>query len=132
MTDFANPLSASSVLLAILAILYGAWYADIKQTSEIILEDQKANRTGQRTALYSALWTKALPLALGSTITSLIFVARTLDIVAQSLSCKASAGCQYDDVQAAFVAIELFVILITAAAWLQAGGLIGKLINSYK
>ena len=62
----ADPLAAASLLMAIIAMLYGAWSAEMTQASGLVLKPLKKDRRSQREQIVVALNQKAIPLAAGS------------------------------------------------------------------
>jgi len=56
----------------------------------------------------AVLGSKAIPLALGACATALVFLPRSLAIIALARDCQASNRCAYDDVQAALLLTQGF------------------------
>jgi hypothetical protein len=132
MMDMANPLAASSVLLAIVAVLFGAWTGDVAKAIDLTLPPQVANREGQRRIMRAALYGKALPLCVGAWLTSAVFAPRVAAIAFVAAHCLGASHCGYDDVNAAFVLTEVFVIVVAVWSTIQFWQLNGKLRGSYR
>jgi hypothetical protein len=130
MQDMADALSASSLLLAILAVLFGAWNGEVVAAIRIELEDLRSNRRPQRQKIAAALFPKALPIMVGAWLTVLVFAQRTLALVGAALHCVCSS-CSYNDVEAAFVLTQAFVLVLAISVTIQAVRLIVKLLKSY-
>ncbi|HEY5071745.1 MAG TPA: hypothetical protein VII63_06905 [Caulobacteraceae bacterium] len=127
----ADVLAAASMLLAIVAVLFGVWNGDVVDAIRIDLEDLRANRRPQRTKIVDVLLAKALPLTAGAWLTVAVFAPRSLALIGAARACRALPTCRYDDVGAAFVLTEFFVVLIAVSASVQLLRLIATLWASY-
>jgi hypothetical protein len=112
----ADLLSAASLLLTVLGVVFGAWYAEIIAAIGMPIPAHAPDRTPVRDAVRAAR-AKALPLALASVMLTAIFLPDAITIVGSGIHAFWTLGCgafhQYDAVQAAFV---LVVVLIGALA----------------
>jgi hypothetical protein len=106
----ADPLAAAALLMAILAVLYGAWTADIATALGLALPFKKADRDSQRATISSVQSRKALPLTLGAWCAVAVFVWRA-GAIALTVVFHPKGAC-FDDVGAAFVLTELFTLLL--------------------
>ena len=131
MTDMANPLAAASMLLAIVAVLFGAWTGDVGKAIDLRFAPQVDNRDAERALIRSVLYTKALPLTIGALLAACVFFWRAAGLILGAIDCKFSTTCTYDDVGAAFALTEAFVIVVAISATRQLVQLIGKLRKSH-
>jgi hypothetical protein len=111
-SKMADLLSAASLLLTVLGVVYGAWYAEIIAAIGMPIPPHAPNRGPVRNAVRAAL-AKALPLALASVILTAIFLPDAVMIVSLGIHALRTLGCgafdEYDAVEAAFA----FVVLLT-------------------
>jgi hypothetical protein len=110
----ADPLAAASLLMAILAVLYGAWTPDMAQAMRLVIKPLSPDRKGQRGQITTALVSKAMPLALGAASAFVVFFARAWGLV-QAIH----AGRKVEDVQAAFVLTQIFTLVLAVSATVQ-------------
>lgn len=106
-----NIIATASLLLAVVTALMSIWFADV--TRAIDEKDPKlpADRKTLRKRLTPILWSKSLPLAIGSTMIAGVFANRLLEIVRSSLMLRGH-NWHYDDMKAAFVATELMLFAL--------------------
>ncbi len=109
--DIANVIATSSLLLAVVAALMSFWYADVNKAIEEKEPKLPAERTTLGKKIAPILWSKALPLAIGSTAIAIVFLSRALSIVAQAIS-VVGKGWRYDDMKAACVVTEALMLLL--------------------
>jgi hypothetical protein len=98
----AAVLSASAVVLAVLAILYSLWDADIRTALDTKQGTETLDR--QRREIGRACFAKALPLAVYALLSVLIFLPSLLEVLSelwQSLSAGTAAWPRYDASKAA-------------------------------
>lgn len=105
--NHSDLIAASSLLLAVLAILFSVWHQPIMDALELPTKGIPANLTGTRDALEAAFWSKAFPLTLGGFLTVLVFLPEIIGIAGDALRCSRSR-CSYDAVSAAFVLTQAF------------------------
>ena len=123
-------LSASDLLLAIVAVLFGVWHNDIQEALGLTLDRQADDRRPQRARIVAVLGSKALPLALGAWATAFIFLPRSLGIVEVASACEVTHRCAYDDVQAVLLLTQGFVVVLAIYVTGQVVALIIKLLRS--
>lgn len=123
-------LSASDLLLAIVAVLFGVWHNDIQEALGLTLNRQADDHRARRARIVAVLGSKALPLALGAWATVFIFLPRSLAIVEVAGACEISHRCAYDDVQAVLLLTQGFVIVLATYTTGQVVALIVKLLRS--
>ena len=126
----SDVLSASDLLLAIVAVLFGVWHNEIQNALDLTLERQKGDFGPKRVQILRVLRSKALPLALGACATALIFLPRSFAIIAVARACEGSNRCAYDDVQAVLLLTQGFVVVLAVYTTYQAVALIAKLLRS--
>jgi hypothetical protein len=117
-------LSAASLLLAIVGVLNGLWYAEISAAISLDLPPHKEDREGPLRKIRSVLWGKALPLAAASLSVSSVFLPPSVMIVIQSLKGYRKNGISflrnYDAIATSLVLVELFaaVLAVHSIVWL--------------
>jgi len=108
-------LSAASLLLTVLGLVYGTWYPEITQAIDMDYPGPKLDRKPIRRKVSRALWAKALPLAVAAVAVTIIFVPDALVIAAIGLCALWTSGfsslLKYKAVQAAFCV----VVVLTGA-----------------
>ncbi|SFJ30193.1 hypothetical protein [Caulobacter sp. UNC279MFTsu5.1] len=119
MTDISNAIAASSMLLAVVAVLFGVWNGAIDAALALDVSGDPATQLPQRRQLRSAILTKASPLVIGAWLTAVVFLARSVEIGGRFLRCPPGQACRPDDVAAAFLLTEAFMLLIAAATSVQ-------------
>ena len=109
-------LSASSLLLGVLGVLYGLWYATLTDALQTVVDKHAANRTAPRKRVTSVVFARALPLALGSIAVAAAFVPDAYAIFTTSLATYKANGwaalSNYDAVRTAFVIVVLFAVFL--------------------
>lgn len=119
-------LSASSLLMAIAAILFSLWYADISKALEIEPKNHSEDNVAAKKAVTAILLSKALPVAIMALTVTLIFLPDAIKITKQSLIIYVSNDfdlVKYDAVRAAYC----FVTLLSAVLSIYMWGLVWKL-----
>ncbi|WP_062781589.1 hypothetical protein [Novosphingobium capsulatum] len=116
MTDeVANIIATASLLLAVVTVLLGLWFGDVSKAIDETEPRLRAERATLRKRLARTFWSKALPLAVGSTAIAAIFLPRLIDVATSSAGLRGQ-DWQYDDMKAAFAATEVLLVLLSAAA----------------
>jgi hypothetical protein len=102
----ADILSATSLLTALLGLLYAVWYPEINTCLAIVPERKRADRDGQIRQVESALHWRALPLAAGALGLCLVLAPEVIRVLAATVSIVLTrpprAWPRYDAVAAAF------------------------------
>lgn len=110
-------LSAASLLLTVLGIVYGSWYAEITSALSAPIPDNPPNRGPVRDTVRGALRGRAYPLASAAVVLTLVFFPDAVAIALNALHSLAKEGSgallAYNAVQAAFC---LVVVLSAALA----------------
>lgn len=109
-------LASSSLLLALIAILYGLWYSEIELVLRLKIPRQKEDRRPNLKRIRSVLFNKTVPLTCISIILSLIFLPDSIRIVIFSFRSIAIDGVAaikyYNAVAASFIFItSIFIFL---------------------
>ena len=112
----SNVLSASSLLLAIVAALYSLWYPEICRARDIEVKEHRLDREPEIKIVKAAFWTRAVPLSAAVIVLLVIFLPATLSIIINSARAFAESPArsikQYNMVEAAFVTVWLFEIFL--------------------
>lgn len=117
-----DPLAAASLVMAILAMLYGAWSAEISAAAARTLKPLQIDRKEiDQPVILAALNAKALPLWAGALATLLIFAWRVWGIIQSIWDHPADAV--FDDVGAAFVVTEFVTLVLFVSLTGQVGAL---------
>lgn len=100
----SDAISAASLLMAVVAILYGAWYQEIMQAVKISVP--KHDKQINFMLVSNVLVSRCLPLTVMAVIVFLVFLPDTIGIVQHSLSVLREMGVKsyskYDSVRTAF------------------------------
>jgi hypothetical protein len=111
-------LSAASLLLTVLTILYSLWYPEINNASDLPVDDHSANRKLPHEQARGVFLTKALPLSIA---TLALFVTATppaLDIMRHPFVRNFAL---YDAVSTIFVAVVAVLLFLSGhivkSAW---------------
>lgn len=122
-------LSAASLLLTVVGVIYGLWYAEISNAINEVPKIPPLSRPEDRAAplrrLRQVLHSKAIPLAIASVCVALVFLPPSAALVLQFVH-----GCfrlgpsillKYDAIATSFIAVELFSLALAylsfARAW---------------
>jgi hypothetical protein len=106
----SDKLSAASLLLAIVAVLYGMWYPLLTESLETKVPQFYAERRKPWKAVREVRNRRALPLIAAAIGVSLVFLPDAVAIVIQSWCIVAREGMDvrdYDSVATAFVLVEV-------------------------
>jgi hypothetical protein len=110
-------LTASSLLVALVGVLYGTWYPEISAAAEtpIPLHDASKARSNTR----STLRTRAAPLFLLAIVLVLLLLPPALTVVIHALQhlFGSRPGSHYDAVQACFIAVFVALLILAMTLW---------------
>jgi hypothetical protein len=130
-SKMADLLSAASLLLTVLGIVFGAWYPEIVKAREEAVSAQYVDRVAVRRMVRTALYAKALPLALAATILTALFFPDAKTIARGAYGSFMVSGWdafdKYDAVEAAFCLVVALAGLLAAYLIFLAGSLRAKL-----
>ena len=108
-------LAAASLLLTVLGVVYGTWYAEITSAIGTAIPTHIENRGPIRQTVRAALYAKALPLALAAIVLTALFLPDALTITLSGVRAFRAAGVnafhEYNAVEAAFC----LVVVLTGA-----------------
>ncbi len=105
-------LSASSLFLAVIGLLYSSWYNEIKKTIDLIPEEHLEDRKKSIKTASTVYHTRALPLALATSILTLILLPDFIKILIEAIDSLISIGLKsYKNYNA--VKLMYFAIFIT-------------------
>lgn len=130
----SDKLSAASLLLAIVAVLYGTWYPLLTDTLAIKVPEFAAERRKPRREVAEVRAVRALPSMVAAGGVAAVFLPDVVAIVLHSLRTIASEGPgavrTYDSVATAFVLVEvvsLYFAIHFTRVWLELGRLLDRL-----
>jgi len=115
--QLSDLLSASSLLLAVVGVLYGLWYAEIHAALDLPVDRHPENNQVAFDRATSALITRAIPLALMAATLGLIFLPDMVTIFSESWSLYKAlrlSPSHYDAVRTAFCLVVIFSLSIGA------------------
>jgi hypothetical protein len=107
-------LSAASLLLAVIAVLYGLWYPELTKALEAPVAHFPEDRTDSRALVTTALSAKSRPLVAASTAMALVFLPDAIRVALNAMRTVARLGFGavpfYNAVQTSFALVELVLI----------------------
>jgi len=125
-------LSASSLLMAIAAILFSLWYSEIARAIEIAPKQYPEDNIALRQTVTAVLLSKAIPVAMMALAIALIFLPDALKLARESYIVYAQNGCtafdKYDAVRTAFC----FVTVLSCVLAGYMGTLVVQLLSLRK
>ena|GEM_PF-1909452 len=111
----ADLLSAATLLLTVLGVVYGTWYSEIVGAINATVDPHLANRGPVRRTVRTALYGKAFPLAVIASALTALFLPDAVTIAVNGVRALSTIGCdafrEYNAVQAAFC----MVVILTGA-----------------
>lgn len=119
MSDAADALAASALVLAILAALFSVWMPDVAAAMAEKGSADKDNNGPLKTRLKLIARTRLYPLFAAALTTAIILLPRCWGIVRSPWTCTPWDQCHYDDVQALMLLTVLLLILLCVALILQ-------------
>lgn len=127
MSDFANPLSAASLVLAAIALVYSAWAPSIQHLIDRPFSPNDTVKANEQSEVRRTMVWRAIPLALASTSVLIVFAPREWDVIMSVVDYYHGSGSPYDDVAAIFFITQIFVAGLTVHLWGQTGRLNSRL-----
>jgi len=110
-------LSALSLLLAVLGLLYSAWYSELSSAIKENIPKFKEDRNPVLERVQSILFTKSLPLSISASIISLIILPDFIKIIIETIGTFKEYGISsvkyYDSVKSLFFATFILLIILT-------------------
>jgi len=122
----ADLLSASSLILAVLAALLSLWTPELDRAITATIPPQKANAVLPLKPVKAALWGKALPLLLAVVACIAVFTPPTWDILRDAMRHHGDRSYRYDALKAAFVLTQMFLLAIATFLVIRSIGIGGK------
>lgn len=114
----SDKLSAASLLLTAVAIIYSLWYPEISGALKIVPKPHKPDNRADFKQVGRIFVTRSLPLFLISIVLVAIFAPDSIQIMARTLqslvSAKSRAHSRYDAVTACFLAVNVLTLFLTA------------------
>jgi len=121
MNSMSDLLSASSLLMAIAAILFSLWYAEIAKALEITPKPHKEDNVAAQVTVSGVLLSKALPVAVMALSVAVIFLPDAIRIASDSLSTYQGSGIaaiqKYDAVRTAYCFVTILSVVLAAYMW---------------
>ena len=127
MSDLADPLSAASLVLAAIALVYSAWSPSIQQQIDRPFSPNDTVRADEQAGVRRTMVSRAIPLALASTSVLIVFAPRVFGVFMSALDYWHGSRFRYDDVAAIFVVTQIFVAGLSVHLWKQVGRLRSRL-----
>lgn len=110
-------ISATSLLLAMVSILFGLWYMEIQNVINLTVPKHKDDRAPDFQKVNHFLYQKALPLAIFAILLSFIvlpdFISILRDTVKIFIIMKCEAFKKYDAVRAAYILVSLYTFALS-------------------
>lgn len=110
-------LTAASVLLALIGVVYALWYEELKQASEREMPRHQEDREPILGHLRSVFWSRAVPLTVASLSVTAVFVPPAVEIVVESAKQYVRIGIgnigNYDAIATSVVLIEVFLMMLS-------------------
>ncbi len=116
MTDLPNLLTASSILLGVITALYSLFFPAIKSVINIKPKKHKIDNKKDYLKSMEVVKTKYIPLLIGSSIISLIYIPELysqLKISFIIIRTNRFENISYDTLTASFITVCFFMIFIT-------------------
>lgn len=113
-------LSASSLLMAISAILFSLWYADISKALETEPKNYSEDNVAAKKAVTAILLSKALPVAITALAVALIFLPDAIKITKESFLIYTSIDfvrSHYDAVRTAYCFVTIMSAALSVYMW---------------
>ncbi|GLQ82775.1 hypothetical protein GCM10007881_62980 [Mesorhizobium huakuii] len=126
MSETADALAASALVLAILAALFSVWMPEIAIALDAEPSNDSSNNGPLKTRLTQILWTRLVPLFIAALATVAILSPRSLAIARSPWTCTPWEKCRYDDVQALMLLTVVLLILLCGALMVQISAVLSK------
>lgn len=125
-------LSASSLLMAIAAILFSLWYSEIAKALEVVPKQHSVDNVASRVSVSAVLFSKALPVAVMALAVAAIFLPDALKLAKESFKVFKELGLdaleKYDAVRTAYCFVTVLSIVLAIYMWV----LVAKLLSLRK
>ena len=120
MIPMSDLLSASSLLMAISAILFSLWYGDILKSLEISPKNYREDNVAGKQLVTNTIYSKALPVAIMALSVALIFLPDAIKITKESFLIYFSSDSEhyrYDAVRTAYCFVTILSIVLASYMW---------------
>lgn len=121
MNAMSDLLAASSLLMAISAILFSLWYGEIAKALGIEPKTHKEDNVAAYNTVSGVLFSKALPVAVMAFSVAAIFLPDAIKIALDSLSTYLESGIatleKYDAVRTAYCFVTILSVALAAYMW---------------
>jgi hypothetical protein len=118
--SMSDLLSASSLLMAISAILFSLWYGDISKSLEISPKIYSEDNVEAKQLVTTTIFSKALPVAIMALSVALIFLPDAIEITKESFliySSNVDEPYSYDAVRTAYCFVTILSIALAIYMW---------------
>ena len=109
-------LSAASLLLAIVSVIYGLWYNEIVTATETRVPPHIEDREAPRLVVHHVLIARAVPVTVGACLVAMVFLPDVVEIFAKSVKLLVTRGgtanLAYDAVATSLCLVEVFAITL--------------------
>jgi len=109
-------LSAASLLLTIVTVLYALWYQELMSALEIEVPTHREDRPAPLSRINSILYSRAVPLFVSSILVSVVFIPDVINILREVFRAWIQAGGDipsYSSVKTAICIVVAFSIAIS-------------------
>ncbi|WP_150587227.1 hypothetical protein [Pandoraea communis] len=114
-------LSASSLLIAIAAILFSLWYTEIAKALEITPKTHREDNVAAHATVSGVLFSKALPVAVMALSVAAIFLPDAVKLAKDSLNAYQESGIaaleNYDAVKTAYCFVTILSVVLAVYMW---------------
>lgn len=120
MISMSDLLSASSLLMAIAAILFSLWYGEISKAIETSPKPHSEDNVAAKNSVSNAIFSKALPVAIMALSVALIFLPDAIKITKESFSIYFSNErdlFRYDAVRTAYCFVTILSAVLAGYMW---------------
>ncbi len=122
-----DAISAASLLMAVVAILYGAWYQEISCATRVTVPLH--DRYKELAIVQPALFARCLPLACMATLVVLVFLPVMVGVIWHAVTVLHDAGLQayslYNPARTAFCLVVMVAGAMAAHLWRMTAKLVG-------
>lgn len=125
MSDIGDVLSAASLFLTLLGLLYAAWYSEVKEASGLSPKLQLEDRPPQVRKVRAALLTRVVPLLVGSLLLVIALFGTAIAILSEGASLLAIAlrtklAISVEPLKLLMLSVGVFsiVLFVDQAHWL--------------
>ncbi len=106
-------LSAASLLLTIVTVLYALWYPELSEAIKTEVPIHSQDRPGPLAYVKKILWSRAVPLFFSSLVVSIIFIPDAINIVNEVFHLYKRNIYKYNSVKTAICVVVVFSVGIT-------------------